>query len=177
MNKNLFFILLLPVVSLFSSCQKDEDALYTLWESLGGYWYIDGTQSWTQYKYSNEYKQFCNNLDTNTINWQLKEQREDCQVRYGYWKLQSQGEYHYEYFNGKIRGKSNQTCYLKDDNTLKFGDTKWHINSLNNKYLEVEYRDTTLFLDNDNIQKIAWIYIDRLTFSRDEIINERQSYN
>ena len=124
-----------------------------------GKWYCDTQSSYDYRQYTNKYKRFCQEHNTDSVLFDETMRLNPTDLYYGYWNFitNSYAYYYYLYNNGTVQKNDNAYRYKIEGNILYFGSDVYELLELNEYHLKVQYRDTTYFYDEDYEKQIAWV--------------------
>ena len=161
MKKIVLFVILGMLA--FSSCSKSESTNESF---ILGLWYYDTSSDTRQYKYTDEYKEFCQTFyHDSTFTFDESVQYLD-RIIYGYWDFSStNGDFFYQYNDGSI--KENTARWSVKGDVLTFGATVYELTAYDKDNLAVRHRDTAFYYDENHQKKIAKIEICNYSFVRD----------
>lgn len=152
--KKWFFLAIIGILLAASCSEKETDDKRDALDNT--MWYFSPHASTYQYKYTNKFKKFC--MDHNSDREFDESVHNYDTIRFfGYWWFHSgELDYFWQYQDGEI--DEGNTSYFLGEGFIKTGYGNYYeVVSLNKNRLIVQMIDTTFFYDDDYDKQIAWV--------------------
>ena len=153
-------ILVVIGMLLLQSCKKD-DVSQSLDSLILGEWYIDSYASTMQTKYSNNYKQYCQEHNYDSVVFdETTHDRSD--IHYAYMDFSSTTVNYYTQFVGGTIREGSVSYRIKDDKLIWGTSIVYSIRiedegDFYDQLMTQQICDTTYFYDDDYNEQIAYV--------------------